>query len=129
MGRLIAHARQCADPNFAQWDTRNADVDEPRNSHVLKINEFQLCKKAEIQQEKIEIQMRIQSAVPDDDIMDDCVSLTYSVEFGELHERDKYQWVEVVKPLTIKQQDEEEFDLAFKKMKVLDFEFKMNHIK
>jgi hypothetical protein len=73
--------------------------------------------------------MRIQSAVPDDDIMDDCVSLTYSVEFGELHERDKYQWVEVINPLTRKQQDEEEFDLYFKKMKVLDFEFKMNHIK
>ena len=67
--------------------------------------------------------------MPDDDIMDDCVSLTYSVEFGELHERDKYQWVEVINPLTRKQQDEDEFDLYFKKMKVLDFEFKMNHIK
>jgi len=67
--------------------------------------------------------------VPDDDIMDYCVSLTYSMEFGELHERDKYQWVEVINSLTKKQQDEEEFDLYFKKMKVLDFEFKMNHIK
>lgn len=67
--------------------------------------------------------------MPDDDIMDDCVSLTYSVEFDELHERDKYQWVEVVKPLTNKQQEEKGFDLAFKKMKVLDFEFNMNHIK
>ena len=38
--------------------------------------------------------MRIQSSIPEDDIMDDCASLTYSVEFGELHERDKYQWVE-----------------------------------
>ena len=56
MGRLINSARHCADPNFAQWDNqRNNSIEEPRKSNVLKINEFQLCKKAEIQQEKIEI--------------------------------------------------------------------------
>ena len=40
MGRIIASARQCADPNFSQYDMRNAAIEEPVNSHVLKINEF-----------------------------------------------------------------------------------------
>ena len=40
--------------------------------------------------------MRIQSIIPDDEMMDDCISLTYSVEIGELHERDKYSWIEVL---------------------------------
>ena len=38
--------------------------------------------------------MRIQSMIPDDEELDDCVSLMYTVEIGELHERDKYQWIE-----------------------------------
>ena len=41
--------------------------------------------------------MRIQSSIPDDEFMDDCISLQYVMEFGELHERDKYNWVEVIK--------------------------------
>lgn len=76
--------------------------------------------------------MRIQSAIPDDEVMDDCVSLTYNIEFGELHERDKYSWVEIIKNVTLKEEDEnehEEFDYIFKKTKFIDFEFKMNHIR
>ena len=92
----------CTDPSFAQGLDREQYAtpigygDQSTSSSSLKINEFQLCKKGEIHQEKIEIQMRIQSIIPDDEIMDDCISLTYSVEIGELHERDKYSWIEVL---------------------------------
>ena len=33
--------------------------------------------------------------IPDDDFIDDCISLTYNVEIGELYESDKYSWIEV----------------------------------
>ena len=68
--------------------------------------------------------MRIQTVLPDDEFLDDAISLTYNVEIGELHERDKFQWIEVI---TIQQHEDE--DILFKKIKFLDFEFKMNHIK
>jgi len=34
--------------------------------------------------------MKVQSHIPDDDLLEDCISLTYNVEIGELHERDKF---------------------------------------
>jgi hypothetical protein len=70
--------------------------------------------------------MRIQTLLPDDEFMDDCVSLTYLVEFGELHERDKYQWVESIQNSV---HADEEDEILFRKTKNMDFEFKMNHIK
>ena len=64
-------------------------------------------------QENIEMQMRIASRVTwsDEDSFDEeaqnssdeedqgdfmarCMSLTYNVEIGELHERDKFTWIE-----------------------------------
>jgi hypothetical protein len=69
--------------------------------------------------------MRIQTLLPDDEFMDDSISLIYNVEIGELHERDKFQWIEVI---TISKLNDDE-DIMFKKVKFLDFEFKMNHIK
>ena len=54
--------------------------------------------------------------------MDLCVSLTYTVEIGEFHERDKFSWTEV------RPKDGESLENV-KKIKNLDFEFKMNHIK
>ena len=63
--------------------------------------------------------------IPDDDFMDDCVSLTYNVEFGEFHERDKYTWVESLALNKVSEDDE----MIFRKNKYMDFEFKMNHIK
>lgn len=68
--------------------------------------------------------MRIQTVIPDDELMDDCISLTYYLDFGELHERDKYCWVEAV---NTSQDDNDDF--SFKKTMHIDFEFKMNHIK
>ena len=68
--------------------------------------------------------MRIQTVLPDDEFLDDAISLIYNIEIGELHERDKFQWIEVI---TIQQHEDE--DILFKKVKFLDFEFKMNHIK
>ena len=74
--------------------------------------------------------MRIQSIIPDDDLMDGCISLTYNVEIGELHERDKYTWNEVLgstQPINKSALADEEDDwILFKKMKALDFEFKTN---
>ena len=44
----------CTDPNAGQsYDVRNKTLNA--TTQVLKIKEFQLCKKAEIQQEKITI--------------------------------------------------------------------------
>ena len=34
--------------------------------------------------------MRILANIPDDDILEDCDSLIFQVEIGELHERDKF---------------------------------------
>lgn len=78
--------------------------------------------------------MKIQTSIPDDEMMDDCVSLTYSIEFGELHERDKLQWIEPLRkqqPISKNrvEYDDEDEDIIFKKIKFIDFEFKMNHIK
>lgn len=127
----------CTDPNFAQGpdqdDYSREYGGQSINSTSLVINEFELCKKGDIHQEKIEIQMRIQSIIPDDEIMDDCISLTYNVEVGELHERDKYSWIEVLGSTVninkYRPVDDEMDEIVFKKMKTLDFEFKMNHIK
>ena len=70
--------------------------------------------------------MRIQTIIPDEELMDDCIGLTYNIEFGELHERDKYTWVEQMSNTAPLEEDE---DVIFKKVKHMDFEFKMNHIK
>ena len=52
----------CTDPNFAQGLDRDHYTSpigyaDQSSSPALVINEFQLCKKGEIHQEKIEIQM------------------------------------------------------------------------
>ena len=84
-----------------------------RAGSSIAINAFQMCKKGEIVQENIEMQMRLVSRIraSDDDSFDEdnlgssdeedngdfmarCQSLTYSVEIGELHERDKFTWIE-----------------------------------
>lgn len=58
------------------------------------------------------------------DFMARCQSLTYNVEIGELHERDKFTWIEQkgVGRRSVS-------TLEDKKMKQLDFKFKLNHIK
>ena len=109
------------DPNTGQAPDIGATCSSP-----LVIKQFQLCKKAEIQQEKITIKMRVQTSIPDDEAMDECVSLTYTLELGELHSRDKYNWVESIQDSTPYDSDS---DILFKKVKHLDFCFKMNHIK
>ena len=58
------------------------------------------------------------------DFMARCQSLTYNVEIGELHERDKFSWTEskgMGRRSTTNLED--------KKLKELDFKFKLNHIK
>ena len=102
-----------------------------------------MCKKGEIVQENIEIQMRLVTRVraSDDDSFDEdnlgssdeedngdfmarCQSLTYNVEIGELHERDKFTWIEQ-KGVGRRNVG----TLEDKKLKQLDFKFKLNHIK
>lgn len=58
----------------------------------------------------------VQTRIEDEDILDDLDTLYYSVEIGELYEREKFKWTERT-----------EFD--FVKRKKLEFAFKMNHIK
>ena len=58
------------------------------------------------------------------DFMARCQSLTYNVEIGELHERDKFTWVEN-KGVGRRNNT----TLENKKLKQLDFKFKLNHIK
>ena len=67
------------------------------------LNQFQLCRKGEIQQDKIQIKMQISTEIADDDDWDDeddydllhrCEMLVFTVEIGELHERDKFTWSE-----------------------------------
>ena len=60
--------------------------------------------------------MLILSHILDDEILEDCKGLHYNIEIGELHERDKFSWIEVL-------------DLDRLKKKKLEFLFKMNHIK
>jgi hypothetical protein len=62
------------------------------------------------------MEMIVYTKIEDYDIIEDLDTLYYSVEIGELHERDKFKWTE-----------RQEFDLP--KRKKLEFGFKMNHIK
>lgn len=76
--------------------------------------------------------MRIQSLIPDDDELENCISLQYQVEIGELHERDKISWIEdprksIMQSKTGAQSDDDE-DIFFKKLRSQDLEFRMNHI-
>lgn len=60
--------------------------------------------------------MIVQTEIADDDLLEDLETLYFSVEIGELHERDKFKWTE-----------KRDFDSI--KRKKLEFGFKMNHIK
>lgn len=51
-----------------------------------------------------------------------CQSLSYNVEIGELHERDKFHWV-------VNKTGKYSGGLQDKKEKTIDFRFRMNHIK
>jgi len=61
----------------------------------------------------------------DFNLMDTCAALTYTVEIGEFHERDKFSWTEVRRHSGEGSESLE----GVKKVKNLDFDFKMNHIK
>ena len=52
-----------------------------------------------------------------------CQSLTYNVEIGELHERDKFNWI------INKTGKSGGSGLLDRKSKTIDFRFRMNHIK
>jgi hypothetical protein len=60
--------------------------------------------------------MVIQSHIDDYDLLENLDTLYYSVEIGELYERDKFKWTERA-------------NLEEEKRKKIDFGFKMNHIK
>lgn len=60
--------------------------------------------------------MVVQTHIQDYDLLDHLDTLYFSVEIGELYERDKFKWSERAAF------DEE-------KRKILNFGFKMNHIK
>lgn len=60
------------------------------------------------------------------DFMARCASLTYNVEIGELHERDKFTWIE---SKGVGRRHANNGTLEEKKFKQLDFKFKLNHIK
>ena len=78
--------------------------------------EFQICKKNQIQDQKIEIEMFVVTKIDDYEILEGLDTLYYSVEIGELYERDKFKWTE-------RQHLDQE------KQKLIEFAFKMNHIK
>ena len=76
--------------------------------------------------------MQVSSQIDDDDDWDDeedydllhrCEMLVFTVEIGELHERDKFTWSE---PTQVSKKKNSCYGL---RVKELDFEFKMNHIK
>lgn len=60
--------------------------------------------------------MTVSTKIEDGDVLDDLDTLYYSVEIGEIYERDKFKWSE-----------RQDFDMP--KRKKLEFGFKMNHIK
>lgn len=62
------------------------------------------------------MEMTVYTKIEDEDILEDLDTLYYSVEIGELYERDKFKWSERM-----------DFDIT--KRKKLEFGFKMNHIK
>lgn len=83
---------------------------------AVKINQFQICKKGQIMDQKIEIEMEVLTLIADYDLLDNLDTLYFSVEIGESYERDKFKWTE-------RTGFEEE------KRKKIEFGFKMNHIK
>jgi hypothetical protein len=61
--------------------------------------------------------MRVKVHIQDYDLLENLEALYFSVDIGESYERDKFKWTEKGPDF-----DEE-------KWKVLEFAFKMNHIK
>ena len=110
--------------HFAKcWTDPNLDLDNPLlDSSIMSIssgrqNEFQICKKGQIQDQKIEIEMFITARIDDYDFLDNLDTVYFSLEIGESYERDKFKW-------TVKGQGLEE-----EMRKTLSFPFKMNHVK
>jgi hypothetical protein len=62
------------------------------------------------------MEMTVYTKIEDEDVLENLDTLYFSVEIGELYERDKFKWTE-----------RQDFDLY--KRKKLEFGFKMNHIK
>lgn len=60
--------------------------------------------------------MVIQTVIDDENMLENLEALFFSVEIGELHERDKFKWAERIN-----------FDGPLRKKQ--EFGFKMNHIK
>ena len=54
--------------------------------------EFQICKKGQIQDQKIEIEMFVNARIDDYDLLDNLDTVYFSVEIGETYERDKFKW-------------------------------------
>ena len=42
------------------------------------------------------MEMTIKSEINDEEVLEECKNLYYSVEIGELHERDKFSWSELI---------------------------------
>ena len=40
--------------------------------------------------------MTIMSGIDDEEVLEQCKNLFYTVEIGEMHERDKFSWSEMV---------------------------------
>jgi hypothetical protein len=60
--------------------------------------------------------MVVQTHIQDYDLLENLDTLYFSVEIGELYERDKFKW-------------SERANFDDEKRKKIDFAFKMNHIK
>lgn len=96
------------------------------------MNQFQLCRKGEIKQDKIEMQLQVQLELEDDETFDDeddydllhrCLSLDVLLEIGESHDRDKFSWKEA------HSLNKKKNSVFGQRVKECEFEFKMNHIK
>lgn len=58
-----------------------------------------------------------------------CISLSYSVEIGEIHEREKFKWIENRKGNASRNAGNRTSSLEERKINQKDFVFRLNHIK
>lgn len=87
------------------------------------MNQFRICKKGELQEKQIEIDLMLRTEIEDyyegeseESLFDNVSHIQYTVEIGEFHDRDRFSWNEY-----------RDFDLQ--KIHKKTFKFKFCHVR
>jgi len=111
----IQESKMCFSPD------KSSTVDFEAESNKIPLNQFRICKKGELQEKQIEIDLILKSEIEDyyegeESLFDEVTQIQYLIEIGEFHDRDKFSWNEF-----------RDFDLL--KIHKKTFKFKFCHVR